>query len=252
MNKQGPNGIEWTHFSWSPLTGCLGPDSKGPCSYCYAKRIAERFRGTKAFPRGFAPTWHPERLGEPLKVKTPSRVFAVSMGDAFGEWVWTTWLDQMLHTMRRAPQHRFLLLTKQPQNILLRLYTHDESVIGRALAEGESLPNLWLGCTLTGADGEQDPSLYMQELKEMGWHVFVSIEPLLGPVNPDWYSWTEWVILGALTKGAKSVKPKLDWFKQAFEMRAPVFVKSNLGAHFQNLARFQEYPSGLKVRDNEV
>lgn len=35
--------IDWADYSWNPVTGCLGPDGRGSCSYCYAKRIAARF-----------------------------------------------------------------------------------------------------------------------------------------------------------------------------------------------------------------
>jgi protein gp37 len=35
--------IDWADYSWNPITGCLGPDGREPCSYCYAKRIAARF-----------------------------------------------------------------------------------------------------------------------------------------------------------------------------------------------------------------
>lgn len=80
MNKQGPNGIDWCDWTWSPMTGCLGPNGV-PCSYCYARRIAERFRPKVApfnvapgtlliagkgysFPIGFHPTFYPHRLAE--------------------------------------------------------------------------------------------------------------------------------------------------------------------------------------------
>lgn len=32
--------IDWADASWNPVTGCLHG-----CAYCYARRIAERFRG---------------------------------------------------------------------------------------------------------------------------------------------------------------------------------------------------------------
>ena len=35
MNK---SKIEWTDFTWNPVTGCL----QG-CEYCYARRMANRF-----------------------------------------------------------------------------------------------------------------------------------------------------------------------------------------------------------------
>ena len=32
--------IDWADASWNPVTGCLHG-----CAYCYARKIAERFRG---------------------------------------------------------------------------------------------------------------------------------------------------------------------------------------------------------------
>ena len=43
MNK---TKIEWCDYTWSPVTGC-----KHGCSYCYARKIAERFKGSKAWAR---------------------------------------------------------------------------------------------------------------------------------------------------------------------------------------------------------
>jgi protein gp37 len=88
--------IEWTRAddgtpgrTWNPVTGCSRlSEGCGLPRYpgdktggCYAKSIARRFAGTKAFPHGFAVTAHPERLGDPLRWRVPSRVFVNSMSD---------------------------------------------------------------------------------------------------------------------------------------------------------------------------
>lgn len=39
--------IEWCDSTWNPVTGCLHG-----CEYCYARQIAERFRGEGRFKRG--------------------------------------------------------------------------------------------------------------------------------------------------------------------------------------------------------
>ena len=110
--------IEWTDFTWNPVTGC-----KHGCEYCYARRIVSRFgphpcerpiieplevlpkgtgcyyveRPTKLcdengepvrstpYPKGFAPTYHAYTMDYPEKRKTPARIFVSSMGDLFGE-----------------------------------------------------------------------------------------------------------------------------------------------------------------------
>ena len=49
--------IGWTDYVWGPVTGCTKV-SDG-CTHCYAEVIAEKYRGTPAFPEGLrhhAPT----------------------------------------------------------------------------------------------------------------------------------------------------------------------------------------------------
>ena len=43
--------ISWANHTWNPVVGCK-QISRG-CDNCYAKRIAEQFRGSKGFPNGF-------------------------------------------------------------------------------------------------------------------------------------------------------------------------------------------------------
>jgi len=67
--------IEWTDVTWNPVTGCTKVSAG--CDHCYAERMAERFRGTPAFPSGFDLTLRPERLDAPLRWRKPRRVFEV-------------------------------------------------------------------------------------------------------------------------------------------------------------------------------
>ena len=53
------------------------------CDHCYALAIAESRRGLPAFPQGFDVTLRPHKLREPLKWRTPARVFVNSMSDLF-------------------------------------------------------------------------------------------------------------------------------------------------------------------------
>ena len=148
MNKRKHDG-DWWDFTWSPITGCLHGCTFGPYrTPCYAKTMAGRF--PKTFSNGFEPTFHPERLSEPARMKKPARIFVCSMSDLFqdpavdpggrdGYSCWTRWV---LQAITQAPQHTFLLLTKRPDNAIRFLPLP---------------PNVWLGTTLT--DGAEHPNL---------------------------------------------------------------------------------------------
>ncbi|MDD3906507.1 MAG: DUF5131 family protein [Candidatus Omnitrophica bacterium] len=236
MNKQkrnGKDGIQWTNMTWTPITGCYGPggteENPRMCHYCYAKKIADRFAGTKGYQYGFKPTFHPERLNEPEKLRTPSKIFVCSTGDMFGNAVPNEWIDQVIERMRECPRHIFQLLTKNPE----RLYDYPK------------LPgNCWIGTSIdhpetAHARSETLNTAILDNFK------FLSIEPLLGDVTPyvDWDG-IDWVIVGQQSgKGAKPPEDK--WVRNIITAtsyrKIPLFVKSPLYAFFP----IQEWPEEM-------
>src|SRR5258708_28712194 len=126
MNKQnkgnGHFGIEWTDYTWNPVGGCQHgcrwhmPD--GTIAECYAENVAERVSQT-AYSKGFKyHYWRPQALEEPLKLKTPAKIFLHSMSDLMGHWVPAEHIEQVLDICRRADQHIFQLLTKNAPRLL--------------------------------------------------------------------------------------------------------------------------------------
>lgn len=223
----GPdNAIGWCDYTWNPISGCKHGCRFGPNdTKCYAEVIAERFRGSKAFPNGFDPTFHPERLGDPLKTKTPSRIFTCSMADLFGAWLPDAWIRQTLDAMRAAHWHTFLCLTKAPWVAL----------------KYEMPPNVQLGATVTG--GLQKEAHRLDCVRRFRAPVrFLSCEPLEGPLDvraakPDW------IILGAAT-GAGGFQPDEQWVaaieRYAAAHRVPIYHKDNL--RIRRRGRRTEWP----------
>ena len=125
MNIQkGPNRIDWTDASWNCIAGCphdchwLMPMSDGELLPCYADKNAKGL-AKKSYPQGFKHYyWHPERLNEPLQVKTPLKIFPDSMSDMLAAWVPSAHIQQIVDVMEIAKWHTFQPLTKNPKRYL--------------------------------------------------------------------------------------------------------------------------------------
>jgi len=212
MNK---TKIEWTDYTWNPVTGCLNN-----CPYCYARKIATRFKGTKTWPRGFEPTFHPERLDEPRHLKKPSKIFVCSMGELFGKWVPDHWFFAVLDVIEGCPQHIFQILTKFPKEGSEKWYLFPE--------------NVWLGVTIDSQHALQQ-AIWLSCF-EVG-KKFISFEPLLERIYYGHSFSTkrhriDWVIIGGLTKRGRVVfSPPYEWvdliIKQARRGHTKIWVKEN-------------------------
>jgi len=202
--------IEWTDYTWNPITGC-----KGGCHYCYARKIYQRFN------RSFEPQFHVERLLEPMKVKKPSKIFTCSVSDFFADWNEPIWKLLIKETMRACPQHIFQILTKQHQNIYHGL--------------GE---NVWIGVTITERFLANEKIGYLVGRSDAKVK-FVSFEPLQDRIDCH-LKCIDWVIIGAQTNPYRP--PNKEWvehlIKQAREFNTPVFLKDNLKWH----EKIQEFP----------
>src|SRR6516162_2005228 len=93
--------IEWTNATWNPVTGC---DAVSPgCDHCYARTLAERFRGVPNHPytQGFDLRIFPDRLTKPVTWKTPKRIFVNSMSDLMHKDVPDQFIVQVFETMSK-------------------------------------------------------------------------------------------------------------------------------------------------------
>jgi len=169
-------GIEWTDKTWNPTTGCTKV-SPG-CRHCYAESLTKRF--PKNFPQGFDLALHPDRLEQPKKWRTPSRIFVNSMSDLFHKNVPFEYLQKVFDVMRETPWHIYQILTKRDQN-LAELASHLE------WAE-----NIWVGVSVEN----QKYTSRIDALRQVPAKVrFLSCEPLLGSIRLDLRG-IDWVIVG--------------------------------------------------------
>ena len=160
--------IDWCDATFNPVTGC-----DHGCAYCYARGMARRFKGflpdhkpgtwheedglyvldeiqfrkqkngqivPTPYPFGFAPTFHRYRLDIPQTWKNPKTIFVGSMADIFGKWVPDEWIIEVLNACRKAPWHRYLFLTKNPER-------YDALEEADLITDADM--NFWLGTTTT-------------------------------------------------------------------------------------------------------
>lgn len=208
--------IEWTDYTWNPVSGCWGPGGsrKRPkwCPFCYARKIATRFKGTKAHPNGFLPTFHPEILLDPFKLKKLNMIFTCSMGDLFGKWVPDKCIMSVLSSIENNPHHIFQILTKSPENLMKwkRFFPS----------------NLWLGVSVCRQ--EDIGRIFFLSMIDPAVR-FISFEPLLGPISVN-LDRIDWIIIGAQTNPLRI--PKEEWagalISQTRDLDIPIFIKDNL------------------------
>ena len=95
--------IEWADATWNPVTGCR--EVSPGCDHCYAKTLAERFRGTPGhyFETGFDIVLRPQRLDQPLRWKRGRRIFVNSMSDLFHDQVPDSFIAMVFARMALTP-----------------------------------------------------------------------------------------------------------------------------------------------------
>lgn len=187
--------IEWTDTTWNPVTGCT-PISDG-CQNCYALKMSKRLKamGCKRYSNGFDVTLHPDLLEKPLKWKKPRMVFANSMGDIFHEDVPFEFVEKIFKVMVKADRHIFQVLTKRSSR-MLELSKH--------------LPmakNIWMGVTIESGNYNYRAD-NLREIKAPT--KFLSVEPMIGPVDGLNLDGIDWVITGG-ESGAKARAIKECW-----------------------------------------
>ncbi|MFQ5472096.1 MAG: DUF5131 family protein [Dehalococcoidia bacterium] len=173
--------IEWTEYTWNPVTGC-SKVSEG-CRNCYAERMAKRLQamGNARYANGFCVTLHGDLVDLPRRMRQPRLIFVNSMSDLFHEKVPIRFIERVFRTMQACPQHTFQVLTKRSGRL-------------RDLAPRLPWPNnVWMGVSI-----EDDRVLSrMTDLRSVPAHIrFLSCEPLIGPLHDLPLEGIAWVIVG--------------------------------------------------------
>jgi protein gp37 len=190
--------IEWTEATWNPVTGCT-KISDG-CKNCYAYTMAKRLQamGNPRYKNGFNVTLHYDLIDKPLKWKKPRRIFVNSMSDLFHEEVPFDFIKQVFEAMRKASWHNFQILTKRSERL-------------KKLAPYLPwAPNIWQGVTVENEKVQNR----IDDLRKIPSAIrFISLEPLIGPINSIKLSNIHWVIVGG-ESGPGSRPMDIEWVRE--------------------------------------
>lgn len=183
--------IEWARHTFNPWVGCtkLAHPKGSACDHCYAAAWAKR--------TGHPELWEGERRRttesnwkQPIKWDAAAKaagerhtVFCASLADVFDNQVDVNWRIDLFALIRATPNLIWLLLTKRPENIFKM-----------ANACGGLPANAALGTTVEDQEraDHRIPHLLRAKASLKPLFVFLSCEPLIGPISLRWAKWDDW------------------------------------------------------------
>lgn len=231
--------IEWADHTWSPWIGCTKVSPA--CDGCYAEYLMDTRLGRVTWgPHGERSRTSADYWRKPLgwnrqaaSIDRVARVFP-SLCDPFDNRADPAVRREWFDLIRATPNLLWLLLTKRPQN-----------AVEMSEAVGELPENVALGTT---CEDQERANRNVAHLKKARSYldpkfIFLSIEPMLGPVclcqadairwfpggsyddggergydepSPDHLECVDWVITGGETdQGSHKARPSNpSWFRQ--------------------------------------
>lgn len=177
MNK---TGIEYLDFTWNPIAMRCSPISAG-CQECWHIKRAKMLANNpmipedaqKAYAGRSSPLLIESRLEQPRKIKKPSMIGVQFMGDLFHDDAEDHQINSIFIKMLNLDWHTYMILTKRPERM--------KDFISIGTGWRGMMDNLWLGVT---AENQQTADERIPILLQIPAKVrFVSVEPMLGPVD---------------------------------------------------------------------
>lgn len=187
-----------------------------------------------------------DAAGNRLKESATGDIAPREQGDYGPSSRWLTMSDlrrDLFALIDRTPKLDWLLLTKRPENVL-RMWDYSRKVKGHVSQnEGDGIEalrkNCWLGCSVSDQATADAAIPHLLKCRDLCPVLFVSAEPLLGPVNlhlgkrDDGRPWErhlelDWLIIGG--ESGRNARPcNLDWIRdlvrQCREAGVPCFMK---------------------------
>lgn len=195
--------IEWTEATWNPVAGCtiLSPG----CTNCYAMRLAtrlaamgqEKYQGITRKSGGRA-KWNGRIKLDHSSLKLPQQwkrgrlIFVNSMSDLFHDDVPLKFIQRVFQTMNSTPQHTYQILTKRAERVQ------------ELSPQLTWTSNIWMGTSIENSDYSWRSDCLRRTHAAIK---FLSLEPLLGPLDKLNLQGIDWVIVGGESgPGARAVQ----------------------------------------------
>lgn len=227
-------GISWTRNTLNVSYGCSRV-SEG-CRYCYAvdvsamlARIAGQaiVEGRDSGKAGHAlkvlngarTNWNnelvlvPDSFKEPLSVKQPALWFVNSLSDICHEKIPDEFIIRGINWLSQAHWHQFQLLTKRAARL------------AELAPRINWPPNVWMGVSVE----DQKAAVRIDHLRKVPAAIrFLSVEPLIGPIENLDLSGIHWVICGG-ESGPNARRCDAAWVRQVRDacvrQSVPFFMK---------------------------
>lgn len=222
------SGIEWTHATWNPTTGCTKV-SVG-CVNCYAERLSMRLyaMGMEKYKNKFKLSLHEDALDIPINWKEPKLIFVNSMSDLFHKDVPYNFQKKVFDVMEKASWHTFQILTKRPENML--------KFTKRYYRNKKKINNVWLGTSVENSSWKKR----IDTLRSVAAKIrFLSLEPLLGPLGRLNLRGIHWIIVGG-ESGPNYRELKEEWVKEIKQQ----CVEKNVAFFFKQWGGFTPKANG--------
>ena len=202
--------IEWTDHTFNPWIGCTKVNAL--CEHCYAETMMDkRYKRVQWGPGGTRsrtgrPNWRkPVAWNRDAKAdNVRRRVFCASLADVYEDRdELKPWRKELFGLIDQTQNLNWLTLTKRPENIG-RMWAEVADVAVSNLSRRE---NVWLG-TSVGTQATADKGIpLLTEWRHLAPILFLSVEPLLGPIDRLQLEGIDWVIVGGESgPGARPMK----------------------------------------------
>jgi protein gp37 len=163
-------------------------------------------------------------LGIPMKWKAPKIIFVNSMSDLFHEKIPVEFIARVFDVMRNARHHTFQVLTKRAERL------------AQVASELPWPDNVWMGVSVESED-------YVGRIDHLrstpAYIKFLSLEPLLGPLDNLNLRGIDWTIAGGESgPAARPMNP--EWVRSIRDQ----CVDAGVAFHFKQWGGVQKKQTG--------